>query len=113
MAPGEAEPRPQARVSDSHGLLAAAFLDGATRLVAQNESGAEIRRISLLMFEVLDDFTGVAAAAFLDEQSAWAAGVSAARLDLATKIIAADPIELGHAEQVLGYPHPSAHRRTR
>jgi hypothetical protein len=55
VAPGEAEPRPQARVSDSHGLLEAAFLDGATRLVAQNDSGAEIRRIFLLLFEVLDD----------------------------------------------------------
>ncbi|MEU2001456.1 PucR family transcriptional regulator [Rhodococcus sp. NPDC019627] len=87
-----------------YAVLAAALLDAATRLIPPTESGAEIRRISLLLFEVLDDFTGVAAAAFLDEQSAWAAGVSAARLDLVTKIIAADPIELAHAEQVLGYP---------
>ncbi|TQC48321.1 PucR family transcriptional regulator [Rhodococcus sp. WS4] len=87
-----------------YAVLAAALLDAATRLIPPNESSGELRRISLLLFEVLDDFTGVAAAAFLEEQSAWAAGVSAARLDLATKIIAADPIEPAHAEQVLSYP---------
>jgi hypothetical protein len=87
-----------------YAVLAAALLDGATRVIPPSESGGELRRISLLLFEVLDDFTGVAAAAFLEEQSAWAAGVSAARLDLAAKIIAADPIEPAHAEQILGYP---------
>jgi DNA-binding PucR family transcriptional regulator len=87
-----------------YAVLAAALLDAITRLIPPSESGTEMRRISLLLFEVLDDFTGVAASAFLEEQSAWAAGVSAARLDLVTKIIAADPIESAHAEQVLGYP---------
>ncbi|MFD7006375.1 PucR family transcriptional regulator [Rhodococcus jostii] len=87
-----------------YAVLAAALLDAVTRLIPPSESGNEMRRISLLLFEVLDDFTGVAASAFLEEQSAWAAGVSAARLDLVTKIIAADPIESAHAEQVLGYP---------
>ena len=87
-----------------YAVLAAALLDAATRLLPPSESSGELRRISVLLFEVLDDFTGVAAAAFLEEQSAWAAGVSAARLDLVTKIIAADPIEPAHAEQVLGYP---------
>ncbi|MFC9840763.1 PucR family transcriptional regulator [Rhodococcus sp. NPDC127530] len=87
-----------------YAVLAAALLDAATRLVPPSESSVELRRISVLLFEVLDDFTGVAASAFLEEQSAWAAGISAARLDLVTKIIAADPIEPAHAEQVLGYP---------
>jgi hypothetical protein len=92
-----------------YAVLAAALLDAATRLVPPSESSVELRRISLLLFEVLDDFTGVAASAFLEEQSAWAAGVSAARLDLVTKIIAADPIESAHAEQVLGYPLSGHH----
>ncbi|MFC9836340.1 PucR family transcriptional regulator [Rhodococcus sp. NPDC127530] len=92
-----------------YAVLAAALLDAATRLIAPSESSTELRRISLLLFEVLDDFTGVAAAAFLEEQSAWAAGVSAARLDLVTKIIAADPIESAHAEKTLGYPLDGHH----
>ncbi|KAF0960864.1 PucR family transcriptional regulator [Rhodococcus sp. T7] len=92
-----------------YAVLAAALLDAATRLIPPNESSAELRRISLLLFEVLDDFTGVAASAFLEEQSAWAAGVSAARLDLVTKIIAADPVDPVHAERVLGYPVAGQH----
>ncbi|MFC9556227.1 PucR family transcriptional regulator [Rhodococcus sp. NPDC056960] len=92
-----------------YAVLAAALLDAATRLIPPSESSAELRHISMLLFEVLDDFTGVAASAFIEEQSAWAAGVSAARLDLVTKIIAAGPIESAHAAQVLGYPLDGDH----
>ena len=60
-----------------YAVLAAALLDAATRLIPPSESGAEIRRICLYLFifEVLDDFTGVAAAAFPEEQGTWEAGV--------------------------------------
>ncbi|WP_240918550.1 hypothetical protein [Rhodococcus sp. 14C212] len=51
------------------------FLDAATRPIPPSESGAEIRRISRSSSKVLDDVTGVAAA-FLEEQSAWAAQVN-------------------------------------
>nr|WP_308162768.1 helix-turn-helix domain-containing protein [Nocardia alni] len=91
-----------------YAVLAAALLDAATDLVT-GESSAELRRVSMLLFEELDDFTGVAASAFLKEQSEWAAGVSAARLDLATRMIAAEQIDANQAEQVLGYPLRGPH----
>ncbi|RZL71930.1 MAG: PucR family transcriptional regulator, partial [Rhodococcus sp. (in: high G+C Gram-positive bacteria)] len=43
-----------------YAVLAAALLDAATRLLPPSESSGELRRISVLLFEVLDDFTGVA-----------------------------------------------------
>jgi len=92
-----------------YAVLAAALLDAATELVPPGECSAELRRISVLLFEELDDFTGVAAAAFLDEQSIWAAGMSAGQLELVSKIIDNEPVDPSHAEQVLGYPLGGCH----
>lgn len=86
-----------------YAVLAAELLDGATELLSQEQSSPELRRISVLLFEVLDDFTGIAASAFVEEQSAWAAGVSAARLEMATKIINGEPVDPARATRVLGY----------
>ncbi|MEE2032561.1 PucR family transcriptional regulator [Rhodococcus chondri] len=92
-----------------YAVLAAAFLDAATLLLPPTESSAELRRISVLLFEVHDDFTAGAASAFIEEQSAWAAGVSAARFDLVNKILGAEDIDRAHAEGVLGYPLTGPH----
>ncbi|HEY5854194.1 MAG TPA: helix-turn-helix domain-containing protein [Aldersonia sp.] len=92
-----------------YAVLAAAHLDAATELVPQSECITELRRISVLLFEVLDDFTGVAAEAFVEEQNAWAASVSAARLDVVKNIIDAVPIDLAHAEPILDYPLRGQH----
>ncbi|MFF2115541.1 PucR family transcriptional regulator [Rhodococcus sp. ACS1] len=87
-----------------YAVLAAAILDAALRLIPPAESSAELRRVSVLLFEVLDQFTGVAATTFLEERSAWAAGVSAARLDFVKKIVEAEPVDPSRADEVLGYP---------
>ncbi|WP_335743612.1 PucR family transcriptional regulator [Rhodococcus oxybenzonivorans] len=87
-----------------YAVLAAAILDAALRLVPPAESSAELRRVSVLLFEVLDRFTGVAATTFLEERSAWAAGVSAARFDFVKKVVENEPVDLSHADEVLGYP---------
>lgn len=92
-----------------YAVLAAAFLDAATLLLPPAKSSAELRRIAVLLFEVLDDFTVEAAAAFIQEQSAWAAGISAARVDLVTRILAAETVDKVHAEQVLGYSLDGQH----
>ncbi|UGT61842.1 PucR family transcriptional regulator [Nocardia asteroides] len=92
-----------------YAVLAAALLDGASELLPPEQSSAELRRISVLLFEVLDDFTGVAATAFVAEQSSWAAGVSAARLELATTIINGEPVDAARAAQVLSYPLTGQH----
>ncbi|WP_228001435.1 hypothetical protein [Nocardia australiensis] len=92
-----------------YAVLASALLDGASELLPKDRSGAELRRISILLFEELDDFTGVAASAFVEEQSSWAAGVSAARLELATKIINGEAVDPARASQVLGYPVGGEH----
>jgi hypothetical protein len=92
-----------------YAVLAADFLDAATLLLPPAESSAELRRISVLLFEVLDDFTADAAAAFIKEQSAWAAGISAARFDLVTRILAAEDLDTVHAEEVLGYSLEGPH----
>ncbi|EHI10431.1 hypothetical protein KEK_23126 [Mycolicibacterium thermoresistibile ATCC 19527] len=95
-----------------YAVLAAALLDAVNRLLPPEESSAELRRISVLLFEELDDFTDVAASAFLDEKGAWAAGVSAARFELITRIVAADAaedIDTADAKRILDYPLDGHH----
>ena len=92
-----------------YAVLAAGLLDAATSLLPPVESNVELRRISVLLFEVHDDFTAGAASAFIEEQSAWAAGVSAARLDLVNQILRDDDVDVAHAEEVLGYPLSGPH----
>jgi hypothetical protein len=61
-----------------YAVLAAGLLDAATQLAPDTETGTELRRISVLLFEVMDDFTSVVSTAFLDEQNTWAASLSTA-----------------------------------
>jgi DNA-binding PucR family transcriptional regulator len=90
-------------------VLAAGLLDAATQLAPDTETSTELRRISVLLFEVMDDFTSEAATAFLDEQNTWAASLSAAQFDLVKDILDGQPIDPERAQQVLGYPLQAAH----
>lgn len=92
-----------------YAVLAAAFLDAASVLVPPTERGAELRNISVMLFEMNDDFTAGAASAFIREQDVWIAGVSAARLDLVNRILGTEDVDLPHAEEVLGYPLAGHH----
>ncbi|WP_312884729.1 PucR family transcriptional regulator [Nocardia barduliensis] len=92
-----------------YAVLASALLDGASEQLPPERSGAELRRISILLFEELDNFTGVHASAFIEEQSSWAADISAARLELATKIIRGQVVDPARATDVLGYPVAGDH----
>ena len=92
-----------------YAVLAAALLDAAMQMAPQADTSAELRRISVLLFEVLDDFTTVAATAFLDEQNTWTASVAAARFDLVKNIVDGHPVDPDHAERVLAYPLSGTH----
>jgi hypothetical protein len=92
-----------------YAVLAGALLDAATALAPPAHTTGELREISMLLFGEMDDFTGVAATAFLDEQSTWAASVSAARFDIAKTIIDAGSFDLDHAGKVLEYPLHARH----
>ncbi|MEV1293598.1 helix-turn-helix domain-containing protein [Pseudonocardia sp. NPDC049635] len=92
-----------------YAVLAAAFLDAADTLLPPAQSAAELRRISVMLFEMNDDFTAEAVASFLREQSAWIAGISAARLEVVNQILDNAEVSRAHAEDVLGYPLDGPH----
>jgi DNA-binding PucR family transcriptional regulator len=92
-----------------YAVLAAAILDAAAQLCPESESSSELRRISVLLFKLMDDFTGVAATAFMEEQTAWSESVSAARFDLVRKLVSGEPLDVTDAERVLGYPFGGQH----
>lgn len=90
-------------------VLASSLLDAASELAEPTDTTTEVRRISVLLFEEMDEFTRVAAAAFLDEQSAWTASISAARLDLVQTILRGDDFDTQGGQQLLGYPLDGQH----
>lgn len=90
-------------------VLASALLDAAARLVPPAESSNELRRISVLLFELVDGFTTIATTAFLEEQNAQAASDSAARFQAAKSLVEAQPIDPTRAERLLAYPLSRPH----
>lgn len=88
-------------------VLAAELLDAAT--LHATDTSAELRRISVLLFEAMDEFTTGATASFMRAQDSWAASISAARLDLVEKIIEDRPIDTDQAEALLSYPLSANH----
>lgn len=87
-------------------VLATALLDA---IIESGDDTEELRRVSILMLETVDEFTGVITTAFVDEQRAQEADVSAARLDLARALIEGEPVDVGVAARVLSYPLHAEH----
>jgi DNA-binding PucR family transcriptional regulator len=90
-----------------YAVLAGALLDAV--IDADRQDTTELRRVSILMFEMMDNFTGTAATAFLDEQRAWEAHITAARLDLVRTIIDGEPVDADLASRTLDYPLSGDH----
>lgn len=90
-------------------VLASALLGAAARLVPPAESSDEMRRISVLLFELVDGFTTVATNAFREEQNAQAASDSAARFQAAKSLVEVQPIDPTRAERLLAYPLSRPH----
>ena len=90
--------------------LAAALLDAADSLV-KSDRAAEMKRISLLLFQQIDSFTDVASDEYRHEKDDHAASVSAARLDAVQRILAGDdPVDRKATERLLDYPlHAPTH----
>ena len=89
--------------------LASALLDAAAELVPPADSSDELRRISVLLFELDEGFTGNATTTFLEEQNAQAASDSAARFEAVKSIVEAQPIDAARAERLLAYPLSRPH----
>lgn len=90
-----------------YAVLASALLDAVIEFDRQDTT--ELRRVSILMFEMMDNFTGTAASAFLDEQRAREAHISAARLDMVRTLIDGDPVDSQRAARMLSYPLDANH----
>ncbi|WP_099024894.1 PucR family transcriptional regulator [Mycolicibacterium palauense] len=87
-------------------VLAAALLDA---IIEHGNSTEELRRVSILMLEMVDEFTSVITTAFMDERRAQEADASAIRLDLTRALIDAKPVDEGAATRLLGYPLNAVH----
>lgn len=90
-----------------YAVLASALLDAV--IASDGGDTTELRRVAILMFEMIDGFTGTAATAFLAEQRAWEAHTTAARLDMVRKLINSEPVDIAQATRLLNYPLDADH----
>lgn len=87
-------------------VLVKALLDA---IIEHGNDNGELRRVSILMLEVMDDFTSVITTTFIDERRAQEADVSAARLDLARALIDGKPVDEDVATRLLDHPLKADH----
>jgi len=90
-----------------YAVLAGALLDAV--IANDPHDTTEVRRVSVLMFELMDSFTAAAATAFLDEQRATGDHIAAARLDLVRTIVGGESVDVEQASRVLNYPLGAHH----
>ncbi|MDT5233192.1 MAG: hypothetical protein QOI39_3692 [Mycobacterium sp.] len=90
-----------------YAVLAGALLDAV--IAADPHDTTELRRVSVLMFERMDDFTATAATAFITENRAVDDHLIAARLDLARTIVAGEPVNIDKASRLLNYALSAHH----
>jgi PucR C-terminal helix-turn-helix domain/GGDEF-like domain len=90
-----------------YAVLAGALLDAV--IAGDHGDTDEMRRISIFLFEMMDNFSATATTAFLEEQRAWDAHFSAVRLDLVRRLIDGDQVEMTHATRLLNYPFDAEH----
>jgi len=92
-----------------YAILARALLDAAAALVPEHDSSDQIQRVSIRLFEVIDQFTDVATTEFLQQQRDQAASISAAQFDLVKRIVEGSAIDSHRAKEILGYPLDKSH----
>src|SRR5215207_8408150 len=90
-----------------YAVLAGALLDAV--IAADPHDTTELRRVSVLMFERMDDFTATAASAFITEHRTVDDHLIAARLDLARTIVAGEPVHVDKASRLLNYALSAHH----
>lgn len=92
-----------------HAVLTTAFFDAISAASPPHHDDGELRRVTLLLFQLIDEFIAAMSAVFLDEQSAWSASRSAAQLELVRKLVEGTPVDHTAAERLLGYPLTGTH----
>ncbi|MGY4979374.1 PucR family transcriptional regulator [Streptomyces sp. 900105755] len=92
-----------------HAVLTTAFFDAISAASPPYHDDGELRRVTLQLFQLIDEFIAAISAVFLDEQGAWSASRSAAQLELVRKVIEGTPVDHTAAERLLDYPLTGTH----
>ncbi|MEU1549902.1 helix-turn-helix domain-containing protein [Nocardia sp. NPDC005745] len=92
-----------------HAVLTSAFFDAISAAGTAAQDASELRRVTLLLFTLIDEFIDAMTAVFIDEQSTWGASKSAAQLELVKKIVGGTLTDLNEAERLLSYPLNGSH----
>ena len=91
-----------------HSILSTAFIDAIAAATSVPNS-VEIRRVSEVLFTLIDEFITSMTEVFLEEQSAWGESKSAAQLELVKKVVAGAEVDPHDVQRLLGYPLEGPH----
>ncbi|MEU1995543.1 helix-turn-helix domain-containing protein [Nocardia gamkensis] len=90
-------------VQVGHSYATTAVLQAVERVVPADLRFAEMRRVSTLIFGVVDEVAAVMAREFGKVQAAWTASSAAARIELVQDILRGTPVPLAAAARTLDY----------
>ncbi len=92
-----------------HSILYAAFFDAVSAVAPSSGAHEELRRVSLLLFKLIDEFIGAMTDVFLEEQNVWGASRSAAQLEMVRQIVDGAAVSTADARRLLEYPLGADH----
>jgi PucR C-terminal helix-turn-helix domain/GGDEF-like domain len=92
-----------------HSLMASGMLAAVADLVKEPAATAEMKRVSELLFEFIDEFASMMTSEYLVERDRWVASAAAARSEVVQAILGDGPVELSAAAATLSYPLELSH----
>ena len=92
-----------------HSLMASGMLAAVADLVKEPAATAEMKRVSELLFEFIDEFASMMTSEYLVERDRWVASAAAACSEVVQAILGDGPVELSAAAATLSYPLELSH----
>ena len=89
--------------------MASGMLAAVADLVKEPAATAEMKRVSELLFEFIDEFASMMTSEYLVERDRWVASAAAARSEVVQAILGDGPVELSAAAATLSYPLELSH----
>lgn len=86
-----------------HAEMSKAFMTACSQLVAADERPEQMQRISDVLFDYIDEFSGSMVTHYISERDRWMASAAAARDEAVRRILAGESTDATQAQHALGY----------
>ncbi|MGX7728311.1 PucR family transcriptional regulator [Rhodococcus sp. 2H158] len=86
-----------------HAEMSKAFMTACSQLVPAEQRPEQMQRISDVLFDYIDEFSGPMVTHYINERDRWMASAAAARDEAVRRVLAGELTDPTHAQHSLGY----------